>query len=307
MCPPSDLNVPSAHTLAAGDLEAVLLPGAGMLGASLRHQGVEMLGRVEDLAAAAAKGSTAGVPLLHPWANRLAGLRYRAAGRDVALDPQSRLLHFDANGLPIHGVPWSLLAWKAIETRDDRLAARFDWSSSDLLSVFPFPHRLELTATLRPDALTLETILTAGPEGPVPVSFGFHPYLRLPGLSRSQWRLALPPMRKLVLDRRGIPTGQEEPFRGLDAPLGALHLDEGYALLDQPASLTLTGGGRRIAVELLAGYGYAQIFAPNDHDYVALEPMSAPTNALTSGNGLHLVPPGGTFRAVFRIGAGWNT
>ncbi len=307
MCPPSDLNVPSAHTLAAGDLEAVLLPGAGMVGASLRHQGVEMLGRVEDLAAAAAKGSTAGVPLLHPWANRLAGLRYRAAGRDVALDPQSRLLHFDANGLPIHGVPWSLLAWKAIETRDDRLAARFDWSSSDLLSVFPFPHRLELTATLRPDALTLETILTAGPEGPVPVSFGFHPYLRLPGLSRSQWRLSLPPMRKLALDRRGIPTGQEEPFRGLDAPLGALHLDEGYALLDQPASLTLTGGGRRIAVELLAGYGYAQIFAPNDHDYVALEPMSAPTNALISGNGLHLVPPGGTFRAVFRIGAGWNT
>ena len=90
MYPPSNLNDPSAHALAAGDLEAVLLPGAGMLGASLRHRGVEMLGRVEDLAAAAAKGSTAGVPLLHPWANRLAGLRYRAAGRDVVLDRHRR-------------------------------------------------------------------------------------------------------------------------------------------------------------------------------------------------------------------------
>ena len=141
----------------------------------------------------------------------------------------------------------------------------------------------------------------------MPVSFGFHPYFRLPGLPRAQWRLTLPPMRKLVLDRRGIPTGEEQAFGGLDAPLGALHLDDGYALLDQPVSLTLTGGGRRIAVELLAGYGYAQVFAPKDSDYVALEPMTAPTNALISGNGLHLVEPGGTFRAAFRICVGWKT
>ena len=306
MPPPPSLNEPSAHALAAGDLEAVLLPGKGMLGASLRHDGVEMLGRVEDLAEAAAKGSTAGVPLLHPWANRLAGLRYRAAGRDVALAAESALLHFDANGLPIHGVPWSLLAWEVTEARRDCLAARLDWSRSDLLAVFPYPHRLELRATLRSDALTLETILTAGPAGPVPVSFGFHPYLRLPGLPRAQWRLSLPPMRKLVLDRRGIPTGEEHPFAGLDAPLGALHLDDGFAVLDQPASFILTGGGRRVAMESLAGYEYAQVFAPTDGDYVALEPMTAPTNALTSGKGLRVVEPNGTFRAVFRICVGWN-
>src|SRR4249920_4179719 len=91
------LNDPSAHTLIAGDLEAIFLPGHGMLGASLRHRGVEMLRRVGDLDAAAANGSTAGIPLLHPWANRLAGSRYRAAGREVNLDPSSRLLHLDAH------------------------------------------------------------------------------------------------------------------------------------------------------------------------------------------------------------------
>src|SRR5262245_27584488 len=96
------LHESSARTLAAGDLEAVVLPGAGMLVASLRHGGVQLLGRVEDLDAAAAKGSSAGVPLLHPWANRLADLHYRAAGREVALDASSALLHFDAHGLPMH-------------------------------------------------------------------------------------------------------------------------------------------------------------------------------------------------------------
>ena len=40
---------PAARTLIAGDLRAVFLPGRGMLGASLRHRGEELLGRVEDL------------------------------------------------------------------------------------------------------------------------------------------------------------------------------------------------------------------------------------------------------------------
>jgi len=301
MTPPSTLGEPSARTLVAGDLQAVLLPGTGMLGASLRHKGLELLGRVEDLASAAAKGSTAGVPLLHPWANRLDGLRYRAAGRDVALDSHSPLLHFDANGLPIHGVPWSLLAWETVEVRGDYLAARFDWSRGDLLAVFPFRHRLDMSATLRPDGLTLETVVTAGATGPVPVSFGFHPYFRLPDVPRAQWRLTVPTMQRLTLDRRGIPTGERAPFDGFDAPLDALHFDDGFALRGNSAVLTLAGGGRRISVELVEGYGYAQVFAPKDGDHVALEPMTAPTNALVSGDGLHVIEPGGTFRATYRI------
>jgi aldose 1-epimerase len=43
------------------------------------------------------------------------------------------------------------------------------------------------------------------------------------------------------------------------------------------------------------------VFAPQDMDYVAFEPMTAPTSALTSGRGLRVVAPGGQFRAAFRI------
>ena len=49
------------RTLVAGDLEATFLPDRGMLGASLRWRGVELLRRIDDLEAAAAKGSTAGI------------------------------------------------------------------------------------------------------------------------------------------------------------------------------------------------------------------------------------------------------
>jgi aldose 1-epimerase len=297
----TNLKDSTARTIAAGDLEAVFLPGRGMIGASLRHRGTELLGRVEDMETMAAKGSAAGIPLLHPWANRLAGFGYRAADRTVTLDRSSPVLHLDDNGLPIHGVPWSRLAWAVTEARADRLAARLDWSGDALLAVFPFPHRIEMAATLRPAVLTIETSLVAGPDAPVPVSFGFHPYFVLPGVRRAEWRLTLPAMRRLVLDAHQIPTGKDEPFAAMDGPLGALQFDDGFALLDGPASFAVAGGGRRITVALGEGYRYAQVFAPKGQDYVALEPMTAPTDALTSGRGLRLVAPGGRFRAIFEI------
>jgi aldose 1-epimerase len=295
------LSKPSVRTLVAGDLEAVFLPGQGMLGASLRYRDVEILRRVQDLGVAAAKGSTAGIPLLHPWANRLAGPRYQAAGREVELDPSSSLLHFDEHGLPMHGVPWSLLSWQVTEAKQDLLAARLDWTRSDLLAVFPFRHRLEMTVTIRPKGLTLETTLVAGSNGPVPVCFGFHPYFGLPDLPRAEGQLKLPAMRRLVLDQRGIPTGAEEPFGGFDGQLGEIDFDDGFALMEELSSFSLAGAGRRISVDLLAGYPYAQVFAPKDKDYVALEPMTAPANALVSGRGLQLVEPGRRFQAAFRI------
>jgi aldose 1-epimerase len=72
-------------------------------------------------------------------------------------------------------------------------------------------------------------------------------------------------------------------------------------VLEERTSFSVAGAGRRISVESLAGYRYAQVFAPQDTDYVALEPMTAPTSALTTGRGLRLVEPGGQLRAAFRI------
>ena len=295
------LQEKSVHRLASGDFEAAFLPGAGMLGVSLQHRGTEILRRIEQLDSAFAKGGTAGIPLLHPWANRLAAWRYHAAGRDVALDSASPLLHRDANGLPIHGVPWSMLVWNVSTATPTRLAAWLDWTRDDLLAVFPFRHRLEIAVDLADDGLTLQTTLVAGPRDPVPVSFGFHPYLGLPGLPRHEWRLTLPAMRRLTLDALGIPTGADESFVALDVALGEVDFDDGFALLGEEASLSLSGGGRRISVDFLAGYRFAQIYAPRDQEFIALEPMTAPTNALVSGTGLRLVGPGASLSASFRI------
>jgi aldose 1-epimerase len=296
------LEESSARTLVAGDLQAVFLPEHGMLGASLRHKGVEILRRVADLKAAAARGSSAGIPLLYPWANRLSEPRYRVQEQQVVLDRSSPLLHFDEHGLPMHGVPWPLLRWVESEARQDFMAAQLDWFSSDLLALFPFRHRVKLAVTLRPDGLILETTVVASSAGPVPVSFGFHPYFGFAEPSRVKWHLELPAMRKLLLDDRGIPTGDEESFGGFNAELGDNSFDDGFALTEERTTFSVAGANCKISVELLAGYQYAQVFAPKDKDFIALEPMTAPASALTSGRGLRFVSPGERFQAGFRIG-----
>jgi len=298
------LDDPTAKRITAGETEAVFLPGHGMLGISLRHQGIEYLRRNEELKIFAEKNRTAGIPFLFPWANRLAGFQYEAAGRGVTLSPHSPVLRYDDNGLPMHGLMWPHLAWSLQDAAADTLTAGFDWSHPKCLVVFPYPCRLTMTATVAPASLTIETELAATSDIAVPVSFGFHPYVGLPGVPRREWRVHMPPMRHLTLDDRKIPTGVAEPFGGLDTPLGDKDFDDGFALLGESATLSVATGSHRISVDLLDGYPYTQVYAPRGKDHLAFEPMTAPANALISGNGLRLVPPGDTFRAKFRFRIG---
>jgi aldose 1-epimerase len=288
------------YKLIAGDLEATFLPGMGMLGASFRHRGEELLRRLENLGSAAEKGSTAGIPLLYPWANRLAVAHYNIYEKEFSLDPSSPLLHQDDQGLLMHGVKWALLKWNVIEANEFRLLTRLDWTSKELLEVFPFHHQVEMDVTLCPESLTIG--ITVFAEDPVPVSFGFHPYFGLPGTDRLHWRLEMPAMRKLLLDNKKIPTGEEQFTAQFDDLLGDQDIDAGFALLDDIPKFSISGGGRRITLEFLENYRYAQIFAPKNNDFIALEPMTAPTSALTSGKGLEWIQPKQYLSARFRIG-----
>src|SRR5215218_4623983 len=85
--------------VAAGDVAAIFLPDLGMTGVSLRCSGSEHLALPGGLPALRA-GATLGLPLLAPWANRLATRRYRAAG--VSVDLHGLRLTTDDNGLPMH-------------------------------------------------------------------------------------------------------------------------------------------------------------------------------------------------------------
>ncbi len=192
-----------------------------------------------------------------------------------------------------------MLVWEVLAANSDRLVARLDWNLAELLAVFPFRHQVWMAVTLCPENLTIETTIKA--DDPMPVSFGFHPYFGIPGLARQEWQLELPAMRRFKLDDKGIPNGKEQPFEMFKDPLGERNFDDGFAVLDRRPQFSLCGAGRRITVEFIENYRYLQIFAPKSKDYVALEPMTAPTNALKSGLGLEFASPSRPFRAAFRV------
>lgn len=299
-------------TLASGgaDIEAAFAPGLGMIGCSLRHRGEEILGQRKGLRAYAETGSSMGIPLLHPWANRLDGLSFRAPGGDeVVLDPDRSPLRLDGNGLPIHGVLAASPHWEVVERAAVEgaatLVALLDFGAHpDLLAAFPFPHVVTVTVTLEGPRLTIATALRATGVVPLPVAFGYHPYLRLPGVDRPDWSVDLPVRSRAVLDDRGIPTGAVEEPGFTSGPLGDHDLDHLFPALSEPARFTLAGGGRLVEVEFAEGYPVAQVYGGPADDFVCFEPMTAPTNALVTGDGLRLVEPGGSFHAEFSITVG---
>ncbi len=289
-----------------GELSATFAPRAGMAGCSLAHAGEELLHLGGGLAEYARSGATMGIPLLHPWANRLGGFEYGVDGRTVVLDRTSPLIQVEENGLPIHGLLAASPRWSVQEAGADDsaawLRAELDFGAhEDLLAGFPFPHLLRLESRLEGSELELRTTVEPTADVDVPVAFGFHPYLLAPGVPREQWRIELPVRMRLVLDEQMIPTGESEPFAYDDESLGERAFDDSFEDIEPPGSFALEAGGRRIAVTFGEGYPFAQVYSPPGGQFICFEPMTAPTNALRSGDRLPLAPAGGSFSAVFRI------
>jgi aldose 1-epimerase len=284
-------------TLRSGDLEATFVPEAGMVGSSLKHRGEELLGQRDGLEAYVEQRKTMGIPLLHPWANRLSTTRFEIAGREVHIDPERSPVRLDGGGLPMHGLLGAAPGWE-VERTATSLTAHFDFAAhARLIEAFPFAHELSLEVELDASTLRITATVSAGTTG-VPIAFGFHPYLRLPNVPRADWNVELPVREQLVLDDQMIPTGARTP---VDLPAGPLRdrtFDDAYLAPEAP--FALEGGGRRIELAFEDGFPYAQVFAPHGQPLIAFEPMTAPTNALVSGDA-PLLAPGDEYRAAFSI------
>lgn len=287
-------------------LEATFVPGAGMLCCSLRHHGEDLLAQNAGLSAYAQRGKTMGIPLLYPWANRLAGFDYTVAGRTVAVPHDPARIARDGNGLPIHGVIGGRMEWE-LEGRPVEgarsLTARLSWSKEapELFEVFPFRHDLTYRAQLLDGRLEVEVTVHACGADVVPVAFGFHPYLSLPGVSREDWLVELPSMRSLELNGSQIPVGPGHTLRARRFQLSRNVFDDGFDALAEPAHFAATAGGRRISLDLLRGYPCAQVYSPAGAPFICFEPMTAPANALRSGSALLLLAPGERCCAAFAV------
>jgi galactose mutarotase-like enzyme len=297
----------SAHSAtrirsADGALEAAFVPSLAMLGSSLTAGGAQLLDQRGGVEAYAERGSTMGIPLLHPWANRLARPEYRVGERGVQVDIASPLVHTDGNGLAIHGCHPAAMPFAIADHDDAGLTAVFDTAvAPSVLELFPFPHRLTMEARLDGSMLRITSTLEATGDAAVPVAFGHHQFLRLPDVPRDECQIRHPEMSRLELDELMIPTGRRLPRDLEPGPLGGRDLDDAFADVADGATFAVSGGGRTITVRFLEGYRFAQVYSPRGSALICFEPMTAPGNALRSGDGLQVLEPGQSHRGSFAI------
>jgi galactose mutarotase-like enzyme len=284
----------AAVTLTAGDTEVVVVPELGMLVAAFVVDGFDHVARPAALAKVRDQ-HTSGVALLHPWANRLGRRSYTAAGRTVSL--RGVPLHTDEHGLPIHGTMVGRDGWTIDAAGGGRIDASFAFDDGvDGFDAFPFPHTIRVSVRVARRRLRVVTTVDATGGVAVPVAFGWHPYWRLPG-PRDGWTVALPDVAHARLDRRGIPTGRARVEPAGDRALAGASFDDLFAFAGDRGA-TVRGGGRRLDLGLDDGFAFLQLYAPDGRPFCCLEPMTAPTNALVTGD--HpTVRAGATFRASF--------
>lgn len=295
----------AAITLAAGRYTATFLPECGMLGVSFTHDADEVLAlprTISDYRRGMPTGGYTGLPLTAPYANRLATHRFPAGGRAVRV---SRRAATDRNRLPIHGLlEGQPFAVESLTTNGNAatLVASFRFDDPALLEEFPFPHRYDIEVELSSQGLAVRTTVTSLERVPVPVSFGWHPFFRVPATPRGRWRVRLPARDHARLDERLLPTGRWRHEPAEDRSLARRTFDDHYAL-GRDRRFTLTGADRHIDVRFDDGFPYAQIYVPAadasgwlNTDFICLEPMTATVNALADN-----IAPSSPHTATFTV------
>ena len=167
----------------------------------------------------------------------------------MTIDRSRGIVRADEHGLPIHGALAAAEDWDVVDAGADDgaawLTATLDYGRrDDRLAVFPFRHQLELGLRLEGDALTVTTTVEPTGGNEVPLAFGWHPWLALPGVARADWELDLPERTMVELDDRKLPTGERAAATAERAPLADRVLDVHCAVAED-ARFALAGGGAR--------------------------------------------------------------
>ena len=275
-----------------------------MLCTSLQFLGDEYIAwprTIDDFRA----GRATAIPLLHPWANRLSADSYDAAGTHVSL--AGLTLPHDPNGLPIHGNLFGA-AFEVKQANDTRVVATLDYGAQpERLRAFPFPHILTIDVRLHPTrGLNIVTQVDPTSDQAVPISFGWHPFVRLPNAPRAEWELRWPACEHIEVDDRIIPTGNRTAQAAQREPIDERTFDDHYALgSDRTFSIAAGSGKKRrtLTLQFDPAYPFAQLFVPPEGDLVAIEPMTAEIDALGLGTA-PVVDPGKRLLAAFNLAVG---
>ncbi len=241
-----------------------------------------------------------GAPLI-PWPNRLADGRYSFDGHTQQLP----LTEPDKDNA-IHG----LLLWRNWTVLERTPARVLVGTRLHPCQGWPFTLDVSITYLLGDDGLTVETRARNIGASACPFASGQHPYLSPgPGAKVDACTLSLAAGERIVTDaERQLPVGREavegtEQDFATERPIGASVIDGAFTALrrDPDGRAWARMGcpdGRTVELWADASYPVLQVYTADTlaperrRTALAVEPMTAPPNALQTGESLIRLEPG---------------
>jgi aldose 1-epimerase len=264
------------------------------VGASLRGLRVDGVDLVPPYPHDAPTPAASGI-VLAPWPNRVRDGAWTQRGTSYQL-----AISEPALGNASHGL-LRFAAYRATAQSADAITLT--------AHVYPqtgYPFHLELSVryALRDDGLDVTHAVTNVGAAAAPVALGQHPYLCIGDADQDDLVLRSPGATRILTDDRKLPTGTAPVDEATDLRdgrrLGDLDLDTAYTDLsrdaDGRARTSLTApDGRSVTQWLGPDLDYVQVFTTDRYPgrplAVAVEPMTAPADALNSGEGLRWLDP----------------
>ena len=265
-------------------------------------------GYAEDAMADGARGQT-----LVPWPNRVKDGQWSWQG-----DKQQLALTEPEQHNAIHGlVRW--MPWHVLEHAASTVSVG---CASYPQPGYPWPFDVRVTYSLADDGLTVHTSITNNGASPAPVAAGAHPYITVGTPTIDTAVLHVPADEWIPTGEQQIPTGRAPvdgsayDFRS-PRPIGDREIDYTFPGLHRDEDgrfrlrLAAPDGGRTVTFWLDAAYDFVEIFtgdalpdAARRRQGRVVEPMTAPPNALASGESLVVLDPGETWSGAWGTTAG---
>lgn len=234
--------------------------------------------------------------VLVPWPNRVRDGRWSQRGEERRLTITEPALGNASHGL------LRFAAYRLADSAPDTVTLAADVYPQ---TGYPFHLDTRVTYTIAEGGLDVRHVLTNVGDAAAPVALGTHPYLCISDVETADLRIEVDAATWFRTDERSLPVAEEplDEAHDLRRPrrVGDLDLDTAYGSLGRDGNGRVRGilrapDGRRLELWAGEGFEYLQVFTTDrypGHDLaVAIEPMTAPADALNSGRDLRWLEPG---------------
>jgi galactose mutarotase-like enzyme len=241
-------------SLAHHGVTAQVVPARGALVTALVVGGTEVLYLDRATLEDPAKNVRGGIPVLFPYAGKLADELFVPAGTRMKQ----------------HGFGRNK-AWAVRDVRGDALRLGLV-QDDDTRAQYPYDYDAEYGVHLLPRGLQVELVVHNKGSQPLPVSPGWHPYFRCPASSKPQ----------VTGDVPGLGPGQFTDEREFD--FGLVAPASGRARFEVP-------GLGPLRISFSPAMRHLQFWSQPGRDFICLEPFHGPNNTVNTDRRQD-VPPG---------------